>query len=391
MRFLAVCGICLLIVLSSSSKFAGAAQFGSIGGRPGQPNPDNPRSQSIFVHTLTANEKATDVVEVDNYTDERKTLLIYATDSIISSGGAFGCAQMVDEKKHVGGWITLDRNEVTLEPQTNTFIDFTIQMPSKVDVGENDGCIVIQEKDAAPQNIPGQTGSGSISLSFRTAIRVAIEVPGEIIKKLTIVDYRVTRNETGNFILKPSVKNEGNVSIDAQITPRSVYLWGTELKTETQQYPILKGATSEWNFELKRPFWGGFYRSKFTATYDSNPKNRLGVTTNQELFTLHSKTIIFFAWPTLWALLILLLIFVTITLIVWLLVRRIREKRRVAKTWVDHQMVSTVDIKTLAESHGVSWKLIAKTNKLKAPYGLKAGDVVKLPPKALKQKSKKQK
>ncbi len=374
-----------LLFSGIASPSVQAVQYGNIGGRTGNPDPNNPRTSSIFIHSLGANESATDVIEVDNYTDEKKTLLVYATDSIVSSGGAFGCAQFVDEKKHVGTWITLEKSEVTLEPQTNTLVPFKIQLPAKVDVGENNGCIVIQEKKGDPQNLNQENG-GSIALSFRTAIRVAIEVPGEIIKKIVIVDYSVSRNKEGNFVLKPSVKNEGNVSVDAVINPKTVYLWGTSLDSQTQQYPVLRGSTSEWNFELKKPFWGGFYRSKFTAVYDSNPSNRIGVVTDQQVTTLTSKTIVFFAPPSKWAFIILLIIFLLISITVWLVVKRLREKRRINRTWVDHQMVSITDIKTLAASHGVSWKLIAKTNKLKAPYSLKAGDIIKLPPKEPKQK-----
>ena len=38
------------------------------------------------------------------------------------------------------------------------------------------------------------------------------------------------------------------------------------------------------------------------------------------------------------------------------------------------------DINALAERVHVSWKLIVKANKLKAPYALKSGEKIKLPP-----------
>src|SRR5687768_8632801 len=70
-----------------------AIEQGGLGGKPAHPKEDNPRSQSIFVHTLDAGTESRDGVQVINNTAETKSVLVYAVDSQISSGGAFACAQ----------------------------------------------------------------------------------------------------------------------------------------------------------------------------------------------------------------------------------------------------------------------------------------------------------
>lgn len=356
-----------------------AVEYGNIGGHPANPSPNNPRSQSIFIHTLKPGETAKDAVKVVNYTDKTKTLLVYATDSIVSSGGAFGCAQEVDAKKGVGNWIKFEKSEVTLDPQTDETVPFTLQAPADASVGETDGCIVIQEKNAPTQTVKQE--GGNIQLSFRTAIRVAILVPGDIVKKLTIVDYKVTKKPDGNYILQPKVKNDGNVSIDSDITTISSYLVGPQLLKQSQQFPILRGGESDWNIELKRPFWGGWLKSKFTASYDSNVNNKIGEQGNKNIVTLTSKNVVFFSPPRPLALFIELLIFALLLAAVFWIRFWIKRRIWIAKYWKDYKVKARDDIKTLAASHGVRWKLLAKTNKLKPPYTLKRGDKIKVPPK----------
>jgi tripartite-type tricarboxylate transporter receptor subunit TctC len=110
-------------------------------------------------------------VRVINNTVEKKTLLVYVADSTPSTGGAFACKQFSEEKKDVGAWVTLTKTEVTLNPNSNEIIPFTIKAPANVSVGEHNGCILIQEKK---ESVKGQAG---VSLSVRTGIRLAITIP----------------------------------------------------------------------------------------------------------------------------------------------------------------------------------------------------------------------
>lgn len=173
MSFMVVGGILL------AGAPAMAIEQGGIGGRPAHPQSDNPRSQSIFVHTLKPGEQTRDGVEVINNAPETKRILVYSVDSQTSSGGAFACAQAADKPLSVGTWIKLDQKEITLAPTAKQVIDFTIKAPKNVTPGEHNGCIVIQ--DTQQQAAPNSNG---IVLSLRSAIRVAIRVPGDIQKGL---------------------------------------------------------------------------------------------------------------------------------------------------------------------------------------------------------------
>lgn len=372
-RFGGVAALTVFVVLSLS-RIAFAIEYGGFGGRPAYPRADNSRTESIFVHTLNPGDVQKEGVRMVNNSAERKTILVYGVDSTPSTGGAFACEQLSDTKDNVGAWITLEKSEVTLDTGTNELVPFTIAVPKNASVGEHNGCIVMQEKKEAPD------GKSGVSLSFRTGLRVAITIPGELQRKLEILGFIVTPKDTGDFLLSPKVRNLGNVSIDAiaQVTTR--YFFGPTHIVLGGQYPILRGDTSDWNFELKRPFWGGWYRSNFTVEYDANPEAGVGVESGKARTRLEGPVVWLWSFPTPAGLAIevaVLLLIAFCGFLIWLSRKR---KKWIRDTWTEYEVKPGDDINSLAKEHNVSWKLLAKVNALKPPYTLTAGDKVKVPP-----------
>ncbi len=281
----------LIFILLSNQAFA--IEYGGFGGRPAFPRLENSRTESIFVHTLNPGDVQKEGVMVVNNSAEQKTILVYAVDSTPSTDGAFACEQLSQKKDNVGAWINLEKTEVTLQPATNEIVPFTITVPQNASVGEHNGCIIMQEKLDKSDNQSG------VSLSFRTGLRVAITIPGELERKLEIVGFEVAKKEDGNFLLQPKVKNLGNVSIDAEAKVITRYFFGLKHMTHGGQYPILRDDTSDWNFELKKPFWGGLYRSSLIVEYDTNSEAGVGVRSGKELTLLKGPAIWFWSFPTL--------------------------------------------------------------------------------------------
>lgn len=146
------------------------------------------------------------------------------------------------------------------------------------------------------------------------------------------------------------------------------------------QYPILRGDTSDWSFELKKPFWGGLYRSQFTISYDNSKEASVGVQTNKELVTLESPTLWFWSMPTWAGLAIEIIVLLSILAIVYLVHLSQKRKQWIRLQWIPQTLCDQTDIVDLARLHNVSWKLLAKANQLKPPYTLKKGDVLRVPP-----------
>ncbi len=363
----------IIVSCLSFFSFSSAIEYGGFGGRPAYPRADNPRTESIFIHTLEPGAIQKEWITVINNSSEAKTVLVYAADSTPSTGGAFACKQFSEEQKDVGSWVKLEKTEIKLNAGTTLLIPFTITVPTNAGVGEHNGCILIQEKKAKKDDQPG------VNLSIRTGLRVAITVPGDIERKLEVMGFDYKR-QNGGIVLHPQVKNAGNVSIDADVSVITRYFFGVKYAEQGGQYPVLRWETSDWNFDLKKPFWGWLYRSSFSVSYDPNPEAQVWSNTDGKLVTLDGPTVWFITLPTLLWFIVELIMVALLGILVFLYIVARRREQWVINHWVKYTLKSNTDITTLAADHDVSWKLLAKVNRLKPPYTLKKGDTLKVPP-----------
>ncbi|MFH0952382.1 MAG: LysM peptidoglycan-binding domain-containing protein [Patescibacteria group bacterium] len=408
-----------------------AIVYGGVGGRPGFPRAENPRTNDIFIHDLEPGQIQPEGVVVINNSEESKTLLVYSADSTPSTDGGFACRQLSEEKEGVGGWITfgipegqesefdvseadpdedddndgltneeeqligtrIDRADtdndgindkleinngsdplqpvtLTLEGASTVELPFTITVPKTASVGEHNGCILIQEKN----NV--QEGESGINISTRTGLRVAVTIPGNIVRKLEIAGFDLLSRSQGGKIFHPYVRNAGNVSIDADVKVITKNIFGRTITEHGGQYSIYRDDTSEWNFEFLPTFWGGYYRSTLTVEYDTSLRAGIGVESGENKTLLTGPTVSFFIMPSITGLIIeiaILLLILAILILWWLSWRR---KRWIKNNWIDYVVKPGDDIKLLAKKFNVSWKVLAKANRIKPPYTLS----IKVPP-----------
>jgi len=362
-----------VVALVLPSRAAHAVEYGGLGGKPANPDPKNARSSSIFIYTLAGGKSKQDAVRVVNNSSEAKTVEVYATDSELASGGSFACTQKADDQKQVGSWIEFDSSEVTLAASSEQTVGFRINVPKNTDVGEHNGCIVIQEKGAAPE----AAGNG-VALSFRSAIRTVVTVPGEITKN---VDFKTLKavGQNKKYVITAALLNTGNVSLDTNIDVTIKNLFGQQVYKNGGIYPILSQKQPiELNFEYDRPFWGGIYYLAGTAAYNSDTKIALGAPSKPDV-SKKAPTSFLFTAPQPLAWLVYLLVLTLIAAAARYAYSKLRKQKHMKKTWVGYTVKSSDTIYGLAKRRGTSWKSIAKVNKLKAPYELKTGATIKLP------------
>lgn len=376
-RFIYLVAVSLMLSLFIQPSQVFALEYGGIGGKPANPNPNNPRTKSIFLFNLAGGQTDRDAVLIINNTAETKTLTVYATDSQKSTDGSFACEQFLDTKDKVGSWITLEKSEVTLEASTTEEIPFTITLPENVDVGETNGCIMIQEKKPAAS----EEASG-VSLSFRTGLRVVVTVPGEQIRKLDINSF--TAAFDGTFIkTRMDVENTGNVSIDSDIKIDVNSIFGTSVENVNNEFPILRGEVSTYNIEMERPFWGGFFTLSPSVDYDASTTAEIGIENDSTKTTITFPSVTIFIMPAGLALVVEAAVLIALIALGYFLFKRARVNRQISKSWVSYVVKQNDTINSIADSNKIDWKLLARANKIKPPYTLSIGSTIKVPNKTL--------
>lgn len=370
--FVTISLLAVLVILSSAT--AHAVEYGALGGTPANPDPKNPRTNSIFIYTLGAKESKQDAIRVVNNSEDKKVIALYATDSELASGGSFGCTQRSDTQKDVGSWIEFETPEITLEPRSEQIVNFRVTVPTTISVGEHNGCIVVQEQGAAGESV----GNG-VQLSFRSALRTVVTVPGVISKNIEFNSIDAKSDPT-KYVITAQLQNKGNVSLDTDVKVsikdflnRTVYENGGVYPLINQKEPV------NLNFEYIRPYWGGMYTISGTAMYNGDPAAPLGVISEKDVTKYGpSKVIFILPQPTALAIEGAGLLVVLGAIALW--IRKLREQRRIAATWKPYTVKRGDSVIGLAQRHHVKWKTVAKVNKIKAPYELERGTTIKLPP-----------
>ncbi|MBN1373789.1 LysM peptidoglycan-binding domain-containing protein [Candidatus Dojkabacteria bacterium] len=357
-----------LMLLNLTPVFAEDNISTKINGLPAYPRDDNPRTESIFIHELDIGEEATDGILITNYTNETKTVIVYPADKIISSDGGFGCRQYAEAREEVGSWVTMDVEELTLDPNSSAIVDFKISVPDSADVGENNGCIVIQEKNTNELE-PG------INLSIRKAIRLVVTVPGDLIRDLELVRMD-TKIEGDLIIVKPVLKNNGTVSIDAAVELTVKDVFGNELGKISSTYTTYREQESILMFQFKQSDWGGPHYLNLKVTYDKNNFNN-GSGDSDFVTLTATDTIWIMPKATVVAVCVSALCVVG-SLIYYVFVYS--ADKRLSKDWIEYGVKPGDTISKLSEKYKVSSRLIALVNKIKPEDKLNVGKKIKVPP-----------
>ena len=363
-----------LVVLSVSLVPVVLAGSADVGIEPAYPVEGNTRSSSIFIMMLKPETTGTNGIRLINSGKDAHTVKIYPVDAASSVSGSFSCRQQAEARKQVGSWVTLSKDTLTLEPGAQEVVDFTVVVPKGTSPGEHNGCIAVQDL----ASLPAKTGEG-ILLGFRSAIRLAVTVPGKIVKKLSFLRVDVTRTKDGNYQVSPVAKNTGNVSLDVKSYAQLESIFGQKTPVKSDSTcPIIPGSTTTCGYTFERPYWGGLYMAHISLSYNADPKDGLGQAVNNQT-RFRKDSAYFFALPDPLAGLAELAV---VAILLWFIItpfrRRIRRKRIVRK-WEKYIVVEGDTIMAIAAARGAKWRRIVRFNHLRAPYALQAGQVIIAP------------
>jgi hypothetical protein len=333
--------------------------MGSIGGYPALPqNKDKP---GWFIYSLDPGATYSDTVVVSNTTNKEWIVDLYPADSIKSSGGGFALKQKSANMVELGSWIKLEKSEIKLKPLESKKVDFTITIPKDLGVGDYSGAILFEKR--TPED---EKSNGGVKVNLRTGVRIYQTVPGKILEELEFIKLDIIENDKGEKIVHSEVKNVGNVSSEAKFeTIISTLSFSGGIIEKVFNFTLGRGTTFDNNVRIEDlPFIGIVeIDSKIYLTKKDGTNKFIG-----------EKNISFFVIPWIELLILLTIIIFIIMFIIW------RKRKYSGKGWVEFIIKEKDTLTGLSKEHNIDWKIVAKVNKIEAPFLLKTGNKILLPP-----------
>ncbi|HCP08744.1 MAG TPA: hypothetical protein DIT25_03040 [Candidatus Moranbacteria bacterium] len=435
-----VTAVALMLIFSSGKT--SAIEYGMLGGKPANPDANVENSNSWFIYNLKPGEAKEDALEVMNLFEEPLEVLIYAADTTQSSSGGFALKQYSEPKTEVGSWVKfypdsvpedfadlfsqkekkiidfcatsrddlekyikekklkeakaddlekwcagVENVEVELESKEKLRIPFIFSVPEGADAGEHTGGILIQKK-AAEDTL--DSGGTNVKLTTRVGVRIYQTVPGEVIKKLTIANFSVLKNfsefsfsdwfgekKPKEYTVETVVNNEGNVSMEHEnnLEIKNI-LYGSKVEKIERKFQVLKKDKFIANYSWQKPLFG-YYAFTGEIKYKGADGDEVLKTDTVNLWVIPWREIGFS---------MLFLVLVGAAYYFW---KKNRVKKYGGIGWDEYKVKKGETVLSLSEKFKVDWKVLIKTNKIKAPYLLEAGQVILVPPRQNKTASKK--
>jgi hypothetical protein len=155
-------------------------------------------------------DRVTQSLTLRNDSSAALDLRIAPVDATTGSRGGVSYALPEEPRERVGSWITLERDEVRLEPGAATDVAFHVDVSRDAPEGVNlAGVAVWAPADTAgtPTTAAGQAGA-AIDVQTRRVVAVQINLPGPAAPVLTITGVEPVARPDGLY-LQIGVENEG--------------------------------------------------------------------------------------------------------------------------------------------------------------------------------------
>ncbi len=271
----------LLMSLCASLGIGGGAQAvdnGTLGIRPA--------TESAYFHLSVApGSSLAETALVTNRTTEPLSLLTYVVDGTTTPQGEFALESQDAQPRSVGLWTTLNATSITVPPETEIAVPFTITVPVGTMPGDYVGGVIIQTSVVTGETSSAADGTAvRIDVVNRQGVRIYLNVAGEAVLGLrsgalswaqegSVVDVTLPVTNTGNTTLHPngsvafesllganttidvttpqSILPGATVNLTATLTPAALIQVGRLSATVTSEAPDL---TQTANF-ISIPWW----------------------------------------------------------------------------------------------------------------------------------------
>ncbi len=423
----------LVLFFGMFAQQSQAVEYGMIGGKPANPNPEIENSESWFIYALKSGEVKDDSVLVMNLFEEANDLVVYAADTTPSSSGGFALKQFSEPKTEVGSWVTFypsavpekfqtvfeNKNksisqlcslnkddlqkefgkveledadyeglskwcageqsvDLKIEAKGKTEIPFVIRIPENAEIGEHTGGILIQKKAVEDKQV--NQGS-SVKLTTRVGVRIYQTVPGEAVRKLSLADFRIVKNFSEFSFVDwfGANKKPKEFLIESVIKNEGNVSISHDNNLTIKNLLTGKEEKFDREFQVLRgdEFIANYSWKKPLLGYFSFV-SRISYDTPDGEQVFSSQVLKKIVMP--WRELTLFVILGGLAFLGYWIWRRNYKKKYGAIGWAEYTVKKTDTIAKLSEKHEIDWQILVRSNKLKPPFLLEAGMTILLPP-----------
>lgn len=230
-------------VLVFGAGSASALESGKLGIFPTDFKEDDPKTRSWFVYTLKPNGEVSSSVTIQNKGKEKAQLRIYPVDATSNKDGAFTLFSQ-GTKNDVGGWITLNTDQVEVEAGSKITVPFTLTIPPLATPGDHVGGIAIESKEDLNLSTSG------VKLVQRLGVRFYITVEGERVENLSIKNIKVTESG-GQTYLSYSLANTGNMNLSPKGSLKIGSVFGSSVLEMGNLGEVLAGKEIEGKYKVE--------------------------------------------------------------------------------------------------------------------------------------------
>lgn len=314
--------------------------------------------------TITNSDKAEE-------TNEESTYQVYGVDGITNSLGQSVFKSLDDKQTNLGSWVEFETPTFTLKPGEKKTVTFKINIPENVIPGYYTGGISVQEiNNQKFKGEEGQKQAFGATVSTRIIHRVYVNIPGEISINGDINNFKFQSLNKSNFFTL-NAENTGNTVLKAE---GKITLTGGITQKEAFEIPINiaylnAGEKVETKISIPKEFnyYGKFQANLDLKIFSFDPFNN--VTTDFKEIHLNTSFKLI-PWDQIFLGLEIL------ALIIILIIAFITNKILYIKKCEPYTVQAGDTINNLAKKHNMSWRKLARINKLKAPYELTPGQSI---------------
>lgn len=317
--------------------------------------------ESSFNLVLDPGSSHQDSITIVNNSDKTLSYNVRPVDSERNNQNDIVFKMANAENLNLGKWVNLGKSTFEIPAHGNLNIPFSINVPGNTFPGTYYGGISIEK------NTPAfiSTASQSVKVNTRNVMQMIINVPGEVSK-----DYEISNLTYSKGAFHYSFKNKGNVimTVAGEVQISGTGFGGQTGNIKVPPLKVLPGDSLEETIAFKNQPILGSYHATFAGKvyYFDGMENK-----DLELNSFKLET----DFAAINFQFLVIVISLLVLLIAILIIKHLLKKKYLSEC-SEYIVADGENIRTIATKFNMSWKKLAKINRIGEPYSLDKGQKI---------------